>query len=325
MNNVTTADSGIYSCSAVNTLLNTGAEIRLSQRYSILVAPTPRTPPSFLLNQSSEFAARPGEEIVLECPGVSNPISKATWSRPDATLDLSSNRIKIFGYGLHIKNIQTEDEGTYICRLDNGDVKIHSIKFTVLLLPKIIEGPRNLLTNESDRLEMNCRASGSPQPEIYWIINGEYTRFDPQISVEGTRLIISSVEKRHAGIVQCFAYNEVGEVNEGAFLRVNPKQIDGEVKPIPYEIPYHKTSRIKHSQGRGNHGRKRSKGVGRKHKKKTHTFNQDFYEILSIISPTHIITILKVFRYFFYFQINFFFSFFSILAKCLKAQYYNFK
>jgi brother of ihog len=268
LNNVSAADSGIYSCSAVNTLLNTGAEIRLPQRYSISVAPTPRTPPTFLFNQSTEFSARPGEEIILECPGISNPVSKAIWSRPDATLDLDFNRMNISGYGLHIKNVQIDDEGTYICRLDNGDVKIHTMKLTVLQLPKIVEGPRNLLTNESERLELNCYATGTPQPEIYWIVNGEYTKFDPLISVQGTKLVISSVEKRHAGIVQCFARNEVGEVNEGAFLRVNPKQIDGEVKPIPYEIPYHKTSRTKHSHGRGTHGRKRSKGGGRKYRKK---------------------------------------------------------
>lgn len=256
LSNVTANDTGIYSCSAVNTVTST--EIRLAQRYSIIVAATPRSPPTFLLQQATEFSARPGDEIILECPGISNPVSKATWSRPDNSLDLSSDHMTIYGYGLHIRNVRIDDEGTYICRLDNGDVKIHTMRLNVLQLPQIIETPRNSLTNESDRLELNCRAVGSPEPQIYWIINGEDTRFDPLISIQGTRLIISSVEKRHAGIVQCFARNEVGEVNEGALLQVNPKQIDGEGKPIPLGIP-HKTSRTKHSH-RVTHERKRSKG-----------------------------------------------------------------
>jgi hypothetical protein len=41
--NVTSADSGIYSCLATNTV--TGTEIKMPQRYSITVATTPRSAP----------------------------------------------------------------------------------------------------------------------------------------------------------------------------------------------------------------------------------------------------------------------------------------
>lgn len=216
---------------------------------------------SFLLTPPNEFSAHPGRDIVLECPGISNPVSRATWSRPDKSLDLNSNRITVHGYGLEIRNLHSEDAGTYICRLDNGEtpVNVHTMRLNVLQLPQIIEAPRTSLTNESDRLELNCRAIGSPEPEIYWIINGENTRFDPMISTanQGTRLIISSVEKRHAGIVQCFARNEVGEANEGALVQVNPKQIDGG-NPITLGVP-HKSSRTKHSH-RVTQDRRRNKG-----------------------------------------------------------------
>lgn len=220
----------------------------------------------FLLEPPIVFSAHPGENVVLECPGISNPLSKATWSRPDKTLDLNSIRINVYGYGLEIQNLHVDDGGTYICRLDNGEnpVKIHTMKLNVLLLPQIIDAPRTSLTNESDRLELYCQATGSPEPEIYWMINGENTRFDPLISTgsTGTRLVISSVEKRHAGIVQCFARNEVGEVNEGALLQVNPKQIDGG-NPIPLGIP-HKSSRTKHSH-RVTHEHERRRSKGRKY------------------------------------------------------------
>lgn len=111
-------------------------------------------------------------------------------------------------------NVRPDDEGTYICRLDNGEnpVKVHTIRFNVLQMPHIDEAPKTSLTNESDRLELNCRASGSPDPEIYWMINGEDTRFDPLTESNGGKLIIRSVEKKHAGIIQCFARNDFGEV-----------------------------------------------------------------------------------------------------------------
>lgn len=43
LTNVTSADSGIYSCLATNTV--TGAEVKMPQRYSITVATTSRSAP----------------------------------------------------------------------------------------------------------------------------------------------------------------------------------------------------------------------------------------------------------------------------------------
>lgn len=260
LKNITAADSGIYSCSAMNTLA--GVEAKMPQRYSLMVTPTPRSAPTFLLEPPTSFYARQGESIILECPGVSNPVPKATWSRPNGILDFHSNRISVFGYGLQINNVQLDDQGTYICRLDNGEnpVKVHTIEFNILQVPEIVDAPKTSLTNESDRLELHCRATGFPKPEIYWMINGENTRFDPLITQEESKLIISSVEKRHAGIVQCFARNDLGEVNEGALLQVNPKQIDGEGKPITLGgVPHKSRSRghnRMHSDKRRNKGRK---------------------------------------------------------------------
>lgn len=213
------------------------------------------------MDPPSVFSAKPGDKVLLECPGIANPIPKATWSRPDGNLELHSSRISVLGYGLQITDVRSSDEGTYICRLDNGEnpVKVHTIRLNVLQMPHIVDAPKLSLTNESDRLELHCRASGSPEPEIYWMINGENTRFDPLITTQGARLVIRSVEKRHAGIVQCFAKNEVGEVNEGALLQVNPKQIDGEGKPIPLGIPHKSRPRNSNrapSERRKNRGRK---------------------------------------------------------------------
>jgi brother of ihog len=258
LKNITAADSGVYSCSATNTIA--GVEVKMPQRYSIIVTPTPRSAPTFHFEPSTTFSAKPGESVLLECPGISNPIPKATWSRPDKNLDLNSNRINVLSYGLQINNVQLEDEGTYICRLDNGEnpVKVHTMRFNVLQMPIILEPPQPSLTNESDRLELNCRISGSPPPEIYWMINGEETKYDSLISQEGSKLIISSVEKKHAGIVQCFAKNEVGETSEGALLQVNPKQINGEGKPFPLGGVPHKSR--PRPNGRVHNDKKRNRG-----------------------------------------------------------------
>lgn len=118
-----------------------------------------------------------------------------------------------------------------MCQLDNGifPVLIHKIKLVVLENPVILEGLKSTLTNESDSLELDCKSRGSPIPEINWMINGQDTKWDPSTRAEGSKLFISAVEKKHAGIVQCFAKNEAGAVSDSSLLQVNPKQIPGEI------------------------------------------------------------------------------------------------
>lgn len=224
---VTQRDSGTYSCSAINSI--TSDDLRLPQRTTLVVDYTPRSPPTFLSHKVQKtYAAKPNNSIILECPGVGTPVPKAVWSRPDRSIP--SDRTTILPYGLQINNITDEDQGMYTCRLDNGisPVLIHKVQLTVLQSPIIPVPPNETLTNEGESLELDCSAYGSPEPTIYWMINGNETRYDPQIKTNGKRLIIRSVEKRHAGIVQCFARNEAGEESASNLLQVSPKQIPGE-------------------------------------------------------------------------------------------------
>lgn len=232
-------DSGTYWCSAVNTI--TGTEVTLPQRIMINVAHTSKTAPSFLTKPPNEISVKPGATVILECPGTGNPVPKATWSSPETTFSSSGkisntdNRTTVLGYGLQIINVTPADEGIYFCRIDNGVAPplVHKIRLQVLESPIILEGPNKTLTNESESLSLECEVKGSPFPEVYWMVNGDDTKWDPMIVSNGSKLLIKSVEKRHAGIVQCFAKNEVGEVTSGHMLQVNPKQIPGEVNKQP--------------------------------------------------------------------------------------------
>lgn len=255
LKNVSASDSGVYSCSALNTVA--GVEIKMTQRYVLHVTPTSRSSPTFPLEPIVNFSSKLGENVLLECSAVSNPIFKATWSRPHASLNLNDERINILPYGLQINNVTVNDGGVYICRLDNGEnpVKVQSIVLNVLQMPKILKGPRASLTNESDSLELECHVANAKL--IYWMINGINTQFDPLIKHEDYKIFITSVEKKHAGIVQCFARNELGEVSEGALLQVKPKQIDSEGKLIPLGIPHKSKSR---SNNRSHNTKRKNRG-----------------------------------------------------------------
>lgn len=253
LSSVTQRDSGTYSCSAINSITN--FDLRLPQRTTLAVDFQPRSAPTFLSYVQKNFSAKPGTSIILECPGVGNPVPKAVWSRPDALVQ--SNRTVVLPYGLRINNVMQEDQGMYTCRLDNGisPALIHKVQLTVLQSPIIVDPPRETLTNESDSLELDCSAVGSPEPEIYWMINGNETRWDPLIRAHGKKLIIKSVEKRHAGVVQCFARNDAGEDSSSNLLQVSPKRIPGEPGATPLGT-FPPTSRVINERPKTHHGKK---------------------------------------------------------------------
>lgn len=209
LQSLTPEHSGTYSCSAVNSI--TGNEIKLQQKIELLVESTARSAPKFLVSPVRKFSVKPGATALLECPGVANPIPKAVWSRPDAVI--YNNRTTVLSYGLQIVDVVADDRGMYVCRLDNGvaPVLVHTIQLDVQDVPSITEGPQETLTNEGDALELRCTTRGPAA--IYWMINGADTRRDPLIKQNGSSLVIETVQKKHAGIVQCFARNDAGEVS----------------------------------------------------------------------------------------------------------------
>lgn len=231
LKSVTHADSGTYWCKAVNTI--TGVEVNSLQKTIIMVDYAPKSAPTLLYNPPDHVTVKPGATAILECPGVAYPVPKTSWNRPGTVI--SNNRTSVFGNGLQILNVRSDDSGEYTCQLENGIApgKTVRIRLEVLEAPKIVQGPTDTLTDEGERLELDCIVSGFPIANTYWLINGVDTRLDPSIRTDGTRLIIDSLQKKHAGIVQCFAKNEEGEICESKLLQVKPKRITGDMIGAP--------------------------------------------------------------------------------------------
>lgn len=261
LQSVSQSDSGTYWCKAINSI--TGIEVTSQQKTVVIIDYIPRGPPSLLYTPSEHVIVKPGTTAILECPGIAYPSPRASWSRSEASI--SNNRTSVLGNALQILNAKSEDRGEYICQLDNGiqPSKILKIRLEVLEAPRIEQGPTDTLTDEGERLELECMATGFPKPTTYWLINGVDTRKDPLIRTVGTSLIIDSLQKKHAGIVQCFAKNDEGEVCESKLLQVKPRPISGGMiatQPLGTIPHLSKSSRERNSKlGKGKKKHKHSK------------------------------------------------------------------
>ncbi|XP_016987535.1 interference hedgehog [Drosophila rhopaloa] len=251
LTNVSSESSGSYSCQATNPA--SGERIQPSASLHLQVTSTQRSQsnsPHWLKGQpnSQTITAREGSSLLLMCPGVGSPPPTVVWSSPDVLGAVKNRRSKVFDHALEISDIQVQDAGTYICFQDNGvrPALEHYIQVRVQRPPQIVRPPSANLTNEGERLQLECEATGVPTPEIYWLLNGHSSTDDTEAELSNNILILHSVLKRHAGYVQCFARNSLGEHSAGTLLQVNPKQIQepresgGIHRPKPNQGPKQK-------------------------------------------------------------------------------------
>jgi hypothetical protein len=92
--------------------------------------------------------------------------------------------------------------------------------------PSILKGPASVVVDEGGDVQLKCTVKGLPMPTIQWLLNGNSVDRDPHVNTQGGNLNITLLEKRHAGIFQCFATNSLGSAYGLAMLQVMPKTVN---------------------------------------------------------------------------------------------------
>lgn len=169
----------------------------------------------------------PGHTTFLECPVVGNPPPRVTWSKRNG--ELPSSRTEMIYGGLKISNVTSTDDGVYECVYQNtlGSLS-HMITLSYNEAPTIVEGPGNSDVGEGEYLDVECTVRGTPEPLVSWLLNGDSVQNDSSIEALGKRIYFRPVEKRHAGILQCFASNVIQTVYSSGNLKVIPRQISSD-------------------------------------------------------------------------------------------------
>ncbi|XP_075976915.1 interference hedgehog-like [Anticarsia gemmatalis] len=234
IHNATIEDSGLYSCRATNEL--SGDTLEVAQRTHVKVQRETSREVRFLETkdyvgvEDSEgvltMPVKPNEALRLWCGAVSTPPPNISWSlEGEGTLKAHNNENMLL-----ISPFTPENEGIYSC-VANGIRRSWKV---VALQPPRWEGNVSVSRpNEGGKAHVTCGNSfGQPKPEVYWVLNAEILKNEQGIKTNDTDLYIEHVQKKHAGIVQCFACNTLGCAYGAAMLSVVPIQITDQDYPV---------------------------------------------------------------------------------------------
>ncbi|XP_022248201.1 lachesin-like, partial [Limulus polyphemus] len=190
-----------------------------------------------------------GREAVLVCSVENLGDYKVAWIKLDTqtllTIDTKvitrDSRIRSTNnfrqWYLHIRNIQEDDRGYYMCQI-NTEPMISVRGFLDVLLPPTIQDngtSSDVILNERSAVSLHCTATGYPKPKIFWrredgkdINLGSFgAQSYSAAKVKGNFLNLTHLTRTHMGAYLCIASNGIPpSVSKRIMLEINfPPQI----------------------------------------------------------------------------------------------------
>ncbi|VDO96213.1 unnamed protein product [Heligmosomoides polygyrus] len=158
--------AGVWVCTAENDAGARELEIMVDVWY----------PPTAYVSSEAPTKAL-GDSVTLSCDVTGNPSPSISWSRNGQNLinTVDGVHITLKGNRLDIPHMDSIHAGNYTCTAKNDVGSAESTIYVDVLVPPIISynsadmSPR-LPTGQT--LTMTCDASGKPEPEIKWYVNG---------------------------------------------------------------------------------------------------------------------------------------------------------
>ncbi|XP_048368848.1 cell adhesion molecule 1 isoform X3 [Sphaerodactylus townsendi] len=221
LTNVSISDEGRYFCQ-----LYTDPPQEIFMTITVLV------PPRNLVIDIQKDTAVEGEEIELNCTAMaSRPATTIKWYKGSTELTGSPLLLRPLHDGKSeveqwsdmytvtsqiSLTVKREDDGVpVVCEVDHPAVKDLQTKryLDVMYKPQIRVSqllPASGPTREGDLLDLLCHVEGKPEPtDTTWFrVDDE---MPPHVTVSGSNLHISSLNKSDNGTYRCEASNEVGK------------------------------------------------------------------------------------------------------------------
>ncbi|XP_049683582.1 vascular endothelial growth factor receptor kdr-like isoform X2 [Accipiter gentilis] len=224
--------SGIYYCVASNKI---GEEERSIEFYVSDVPSGLQTDP--------QVTTIVGNDVRLTCRASKYIYSHLAWYYPSSEAALSDSVIKTtdnysISLTLVITNITKEQSGLYKCRAQNQHNSTDTLEQHTQLLvrakaaPYVIQNLTDLEVNISGKIILECRVSGTPEPQITWRKNGYPISAASGISMENNTLVIERVKKDDEGLYECKASNDMGQDSTSAFIKIQGSEEKSNIEVI---------------------------------------------------------------------------------------------
>ncbi|XP_050303798.1 lachesin-like [Anthonomus grandis grandis] len=121
-------------------------------------------------------------------------------------------------WNLHIKNVQEEDRGQYMCQINTDPMKSQVGLLDVSVPPDFTEETSgDLLVPEGGTVKLNCKARGHPEPYVQWrredgndLVIREPSGTTTKVAVyQGAMLQLYKISRTEMGAYMCIATNGV--------------------------------------------------------------------------------------------------------------------
>ncbi|UYV67462.1 CHL1 [Cordylochernes scorpioides] len=228
--NVTQEDAlvdAVYVCCASSTFRN---QYKRGKKVILRVEAADSTeqasyPITRQYTSSSNIVALRGQPAMLTCIYGGTPLPDIEWTKNGKRLDPGKYKLLNNGRDLKISSVDFEYEGTYVCKASNGvdDPQSKSIDLTVQSAPFWLFSPDDTNAAEGESVKFECKASGVPEPQLQWYINGqplEQVAPDPRRKVENNVLTLENLEKKDTAVYQCNASNIHDYVFKNFYLNI---------------------------------------------------------------------------------------------------------
>ncbi|KAG1677537.1 Down syndrome cell adhesion molecule-like protein Dscam2 [Nymphon striatum] len=153
-----------------------------------------------------------------------------TWLREDESKILRPliewKKVSLRGGSLMLRDVKEEDSGGYQCYINN--TLGHLALKTRLIVTAYIDNQKQV-ADVGKIVNLTCTVSGYPVDNIKWRLNSEDIVVDRRIYNHGKVLTIKRIERKDAGMYQCFVKNDLQTVQATAQLLlgdVSPEIID---------------------------------------------------------------------------------------------------
>ncbi|XP_077957844.1 fibroblast growth factor receptor-like 1a isoform X2 [Gasterosteus aculeatus] len=217
----------------------------------VLMSSAARGPPRVSGRAAHRQSVRAGRTMKLPCPVEGDPPPLIMWTKDGRNVHSGWSRFRVLQHGLRVKEVETEDAGTYVCKATNGFGSV-SVNYTLIIVddsgsrggagaaavdaerapelagklvrPRFTQPSkmrkRVIARPVGSSVRLKCTASGNPRPDIAWLKDGRPLEDEDAAGGDGDgqkkkkwTLSLRNLMPEHSGKYTCHVSNRAGEIN----------------------------------------------------------------------------------------------------------------